>query len=160
MSSATKDTVEKTAEFVAAARDIIANDNANHRATTTKGLFAQSTQAAAPVTKTIALTPHAAASQLMLFSNDLVQLRALKAQYDATSAEPQHEQYRVIGAAISIIINFYTVAMQLLRRDLLNVPLFMNAFARTFPDGVRRYVYRERRDKHSSSFGNRTPEEL
>jgi hypothetical protein len=132
MSSATKEMVYKTAESVAVTRAIIANDNANHRATTTIGLLAQYSQATVPITKTIALTAYAAASQLSTFSKDLTTLRALKAQYDATSTEPQHEQYRAIGAAISIVINFYVVAFQLLRRDLLDVPLFMNTFAKTF----------------------------
>jgi hypothetical protein len=132
MSSATKEMADKTAESVAVTRAVIANDNANHRATTTIGIFAQYTQAAVPVTNTIALTAYAAASQLTMFSKYIAELRALKAQYDVTSTAPKDEQYRVIGAAISIVVNFYTVAMQLLRRDLLDVPLFMNTFAKAF----------------------------
>jgi hypothetical protein len=139
MSTATNEMVSKTAELgawteqsVAATRDIIANDNANHRATTTIAVMAQFTQTSVPVTRTIALTPAAASSQITIHAGNLRELQALKAQYDVTPSAPQNEQYRVIGASIPIVVNFYMVAMQLLRRDLLDVPLFMNTFAITF----------------------------
>jgi hypothetical protein len=139
MSTATNEMVSKTAELsawteksVAATREIIANDNANHRAATTIAVIAQFTQTTVPVTRTIALTPAAASSQIILHAGNLPELQALKTQYDVTSSAPQNEQYRVIGASIPIVVNFYMVAMQLLRRDLLDVPLFMNTFAKTF----------------------------
>jgi hypothetical protein len=113
MSAATKDMVAKTAalgaqsaESVAATRDLITNENANFRATTTIGVLAQYTQTTIPVTNTIALTPAAAASQITMFSKNLDELRVLKAQYDATSSEGKHEQYRVIGASVPVVVNF------------------------------------------------------
>jgi hypothetical protein len=87
---------------------------------------------AIPVTETIALTPYNAAAQVILAGSDLPELRRLRDEYDPHSKGDQHEQYRVVSSAIPILINFYMTSLQMLRRDLLNVPLFMNTFAKTF----------------------------
>ena len=67
-----------------------------------------------------------------MYARRLPELRVLRDQHNPSSNDPQHVQYRAITSSIPVVINFYMVAMQLLRRDLLDVPLFMNTFAKTF----------------------------
>jgi hypothetical protein len=110
----------------------MAIEDTRQRTNTTVPLIKEYTQTRVPVTDTIALTPQAASSQIILFSKNLPELKALKTEYDSTSSGPQHEQYRVIMSSIPIVINWYMQVMQLLRADVLNVPFFMNQFAKTF----------------------------
>jgi hypothetical protein len=136
MASSTKDMAEETGalgrQTAKAAEESIANENANYRATTTIGILNRYNEVPIPVTETIALTPYTAAAQIGMFADDLPELRRLRDQYDPHSKDDQHEQFRVISASIPILINFYMTALQMLRRDLLDVPLFMNTFAKTF----------------------------
>jgi hypothetical protein len=136
MASSTKDLANETADLgkqtATSAEESIANENANYRATTTIGILNRYNEVAIPVTETIALTRYTAAAQIGMFADDFPELRRLRDQYDPHSKGDQHEQFRVIAASNPILVNFYMTALQMLRRDLLDVRLFMNTFAKTF----------------------------
>jgi hypothetical protein len=130
---AAKESADRMSDSVGAIKESTAHEIAISKADRTISLLKEYTQTRVPVTNTIALTVAEATSQAMMYSNQkLSELHALKAQFDSGSTEPQHEQYRVLQSSVPIVRDFYMVAMQLLRRDLLDVPLFMNTFALTF----------------------------
>ena len=120
-----------TSQAVSSTERLIANDHPNHRTDRTIAIMKEYNQIGIPVTDFIAMSPHEASSQLIVFSKKMDELLLLKSQYDENSTEPQHQQYRAIVTSVPTVINFYMVNLQLLRREVLDEQLFMNMFART-----------------------------
>ena len=157
---AARQSVEAMNESTNATRESVANENANYQLTNTVAIINQYYQTAIPVTNTISITTQSASSQLQMFAKKVAELEALKAQYDPASPAPADEQYRAIVSSVAVVINFFIVALQLLRRHLLDVPLFMNIFAKTFVGLIGSLRTRELRCKCSSYRPDRPPKSI
>lgn len=116
---------------VAQTGQVATDEAASRRVNTTVGLMNQYVSTPIPITSDIALPAQAASSQIMLFSGKLDEARGLKTQYGTGNAAAD-EQYRALTSSFAIVLNFYLIATQLLRRHLLDEALFMNTFAKTF----------------------------
>ena len=112
--------------------DVIANGNFIHRTNVTIDFMNQWLLTPVQVTSIISITPQNAASQLLMCANSLHDLRALKAAYNPTGTDNRDEQYRTVVESFSVVLNFFMIALQLLRGTIIEAPLFLSTFASTF----------------------------
>ncbi|MGB8965539.1 MAG: hypothetical protein WCB99_07850, partial [Candidatus Cybelea sp.] len=77
-------------------------------------------------------TPAAAASRIHFYAKDPVALRDLLSFLNSPQKNKVDAEYKELLASFRIVLDFYMVAIQLLRRDLIDRPLFMGTFASGF----------------------------
>ena len=144
MSSATKKMVEKTGDLaketaiqVEATKDILANENVNHRLDISIALTNQYIQVGVPITGGVPMTPLEAVSLVDAASERMEAVRILKAKYNPAGQSAEDEYYRRLAACFTIITNFYETVAQLQRRQLLDEPFVLEHFARPFLTSLR-----------------------